>query len=157
LKFKTASILIVMALIIAIAPLYVYISYPNASIEEEAVLEENVIGSMPFRPPRFLIGSVIYSSTRELVRIQRPIVEPYDGCTLIKLDGNRRGLLLLAPSYVEVSTNVEVSGKYLVKLMSQGEELTVRVVAFTTKRGSYAIVLEVVRGSERYVIATQRR
>jgi len=157
LKFKTASILIVMTLIIAVAPLYVYISYPNASTEEEAVLEENVIESMPFRPPRFLIGSLVYSLTREVVSIQRPIVEPHDGRTLIKLDGNRRGLLLLAPSYVEVSTNVEVSGEYLVKLMSQGEELTIKVATFTTRRGSYAIVLEVVRGGERYVIATQRR
>jgi len=157
LKSRTASILIVMILIITVAPLYVYISYPNTSLEEEAVLEENVIEPVPFRPPRFLIGSVVYSSSREVMNIQRPAVEFYDSRMLIKFDGNKRGLLLLAPSYAEVSTNKEVSGEFLAKLISQGGNLTVKVVAIATKRGSYAIVLEVLRGGERYVIAPQRR
>ena len=156
-KFKTALISIAVILIIAVAPLYVYISYPNASSEEEVVLEENVIEPMPFRPPRFLIGSVVYSSTREVVSIQRPIIKHHNGRMLIKFDDDKRGLLLLASSYVEASTNKEVPGKYLAKLMSQGGDLTVKVVVFATKRDSYAVVLEVVRGGERYVIAPQRR
>jgi hypothetical protein len=157
LKFKTALILIAVALIIAVAPLYVYTSYPNFSSEEEAILEENVVEPMPFRPPKFLIGSVIYGSTREVVSIQRPMVEHYDDHLLIKLDGNKRGLLLLAPSYVEASTNKAVSGKHLAELVSQGGDLTIKVIAFTTKRSSYAIVVEVVRDGEQYVMAPQRR
>jgi len=157
LKSKTALILVAMVLIIAVVPLYVYASYPNASSEEEVVLEENLIEPIPFTPPRFLVGFVVYSSTREVVSIRRPIVEFYDDHMLIKFDGNKRGLLLLASSYVEASTNKKVSGEFLAKLISQGEDLTVKVVAFVTKRDSYAVVLEVVRGGERYVIAPQRR
>jgi len=157
LKLRTALILIVVALMIVAVPLYVYSSYPHSSSEEEAILEENVIEPMPFRPPRFLVGSVIYGSTREVVSIQRPMVEHYDDHLFIKFSGNRRGLLLLAPFYLETSTNKVVSGEHLAELISRGGDLTVKVVAFTSKRGSYAIVVEVVKGGEQYVMASQRR
>jgi len=157
LKFKTALISIAVALIIVIAPLYVYVSYPNSSLEEEVILEERVVEPMPFRPPKFLVGSVIYGSMREVASIKRPVIEHYDDHLLIKLDGNRKGLLLLAPLYVEASTNKAVSSEYLAKLISQGGDMTIKVIAFTTKRGSYAIVVEAVKGDERYVMAPQRR
>jgi len=157
LKFKIALMSIAVALIIVIAPLYVYASYPSPSSEEEVILEERVIEPMPFRPPKFLVGFVIYGSMIEAASIQRPVVEHYDDHLLIKLDGNRRGLLLLAPLYVEASTNKAVSSGYLAKLISQGGDMTIKVVAFTTRRGSYAIVVEVVKGGERYVMAPQRR
>ncbi|MCC6042912.1 MAG: hypothetical protein LM598_04720 [Candidatus Verstraetearchaeota archaeon] len=156
-KLRIALILIAVALIIVAVPLYVYSSYPYSSSEEEAILEENVIEPMPFRPPRFLVGSVIYGSTREVVSIRGPMVEHYDDHLLIKFGGNKRGLLLLAPSYVETSTNKVVSGEHLAELISRGGDLTVKVVAFTTRRGSYAIVVEVVKGGERYIMAPQRR
>lgn len=147
--------MIITVLLTLLIPLYVYATYPDVYLEEESLLESNAMNVTPFRPPKFLVGSLIYGSTRELLSLRKPVIERYDTCLFLKLDGVRKSPLLLAPTYNEMSTKESLSGERMADLIAQGVQ-TIKVAFFRTQRGIFLVVLEVTADGKHYIIAPRR-
>lgn len=154
-KLKPLLTIVIVLLLALSVPLYVYVTYPEVCSEEESLLEGSVVGPLPFKPPKFLVGSVVYGSVREVLSIKRPMIERLDAHLLLKLDETRKCPLLLAPAYSEVSTQELLSREHVTNLIVQGAQ-TVKVAFFRTQRGVFSIVLEVTVDNKHYVIAPRR-
>ncbi|MEM4576033.1 MAG: hypothetical protein QW701_01075 [Candidatus Nezhaarchaeales archaeon] len=155
---KLGSILIAssVVLLIVLVPLYVYLTYPNVQDEEEALLEGSVTPVASFRPPKFLIGSIVYGSAREVIDIHEPTIERFNNHLVVKFNEVKKCFLLLAPAYREAVSGKVMSGSQVAGLIVQ-EGSIVKIAVFKTSRGLFSVVLEVQVGSERYVIASKGR
>lgn len=155
---KLGSPLIVsfVVLLIALVPLYVYLTYPNVQAEEESILEVSVTMVTSFRPPKFLIGSIVYGSTREVINIHGPKIERFNNYLAVKFNEVKKCPILLAPTYREVISGKVMSGGQVVELIAQ-EDSMVKIAIFKTSRGLISVVIEVQVGDERYVIAPKGR
>lgn len=154
-KPKSLLIITVILLLVLLIPLYVYITYPEVCLEEESLLEGSVVNVVPFKPPKFLVGSLIYGSMREVLSLKKPIIEHSGTCLILKLDEARKCPLLLASTYSELSTQEPLSREQVANLIVQGAQ-TIKVAFFRTQRGTFSIVLEVNVDSKHYVIAPRR-
>lgn len=154
-KPKSLLIIAVVLLFALLIPLYVYTTYPEVYSEEESFLEGNVAKVVPFKPPKFLVGSLIYGSMREVFSLRKPIIEHYDSHLILKLDEARKYPLLLASTYSETSTRELLSREQVVDLMAQGAQM-IKVAVFRTQRGTFSIVLEVTINDKHYVIVPKR-
>lgn len=154
-KFKFLLIITGIILLVLSIPFYVYITYPEVNMEEESLLEGDVVKVVPFKPPKFLVGSIIYGSTREVLNLRKPVIERFDDFLALKLDEARKYPLLLAPTYSEVLTQELLSGKQMADLIVQGSQ-TIKVASFKTQRGTFLVVLEVVADNKHYIIVPKR-
>jgi len=153
---KLRSLMIIIVIILALSiPLYVYVSYPDVYLEEESLLENSAMNIAPFRPPKFLVGSLIYGSTREIYSLRKPMIERYDTRLIFKLDEAGKCPLLLAPTYSEMLTQESLSRERIADLIVQGAQ-TIKLAFFKTQRGIFAVVLEVTIDGRHYVIAPRR-
>lgn len=150
-KPKFLLITAVVLLSALLIPLYVYITYPEVYSEEESFLEGSVAKVVPFKPPKFLVGSLIYGSMREVLSLRKPVIERYDSHLILKLDETKKYPLLLASAYSEVSTRELLPREQVIDLIAQGTQ-TIKVAFFRTQRGTFSIVLEVTVNDKHYVI-----
>lgn len=154
-KLKLLLIIIVVLLLAFLTPLYVYITYPEVCLEEESLLEGSVVNAVPFKPPKFLVGSMIYGSVREVLSLRKPIIERSDTHLTLKFNESKKCSLLLAPAYTEVLSQELLSREQMVNIIAQGVQ-AVKVAFFRTQKGVFSIVLEVVVDGKHYVIAPGR-
>lgn len=157
-KLKFIFIIAAALILALLIPLYVYVTYPEVRSEEELLLEDDIAKVIPFKPPKFLVGSVIYGSQREVLvlDLKELIIERSDRHLTLKLDESRKCPLLLAPSYSEVLTREMLSRDQMINLIAKGAQM-IKIALFKTQRGLFSIVLEVVVDSKHYVIASGRR
>lgn len=142
-------------LLALLTPLYVYVTYPEVCSEEESLLEGRFVNAVPFKPPKFLIGSIIYGSMREVLSLRKPTIERSDIYPILKLDEARKYPLLLASTYSEMSTQELLSREQVAELIAQGAQ-TVKVALFRTPRGIFLVVLEVAIDGKYYLIPARR-
>jgi len=150
-----ALLIISLAFLILLIPLYVYSTYPEVGSEEESLIESFVIPQLPFKPPRFLVGSIIHGSKKESFMI-RPIIEQQDNRLLLVLSNETKCPLLFAGAYVDVSSGEVVLRPQIVSLATS-KASAMRVVVLETPRGPLSVVLEVHVDGKRYAIAPRGR
>jgi len=144
-----------LTLLIFLIPLYVYLTYPDVGLAEESLLEGFVTPQLPFKPPRFLVGSIIHGSKREVFLV-RPTIERQDGRMLLVLSNKVKCPLLFADAYVDAASG-EVAFQQQAASLTVGKASAIRVAVFETPRGVFSVVLEVHVNGRRYVIAPRGR